>query len=499
MPDIMFLRHGLHLMESVQYRGYWWPEGDKGNKVPGVLNFQPTSRPELSLFSNFYPPNAPASGHEIADMTVDMIHGLTEGAERVTLLNPRRTSIPIQSGHHGTLQPSTWIGDIVLDGFPFERNKPTLDRISVQFYGQDKWARWGSIDSDRNFSDFPIWNTGDSFEITYEQPASLSTYIDNTEVRFGVSATQQHDRYERAAIELDHEFKIIPKRPRVSIFEYHEHITRLQNFVTFGLGTPTYPSSVSGSISDVSGESYDVQMYFPIENTPEDVSVHPDRMLFRGGDLAAQYDYVMHQWYQRSEEISEVYQLYFETVFGTGLHSRNRFLNLAHALEAYHRTRWMDTYIMPGKFDDMYDDLMDIIARDPASAFSPLQPNTEENLRDRYGLPNDFVVALRNGTLKYANEVSLGRRLKDILQRYGHLIDGLPFSVKENVRDVVDTRNYFSHWDDNIPRASGTELVELIWGLQQLIEACLLDEIGIPRRQLRTRLTSRYDGKWVSN
>jgi hypothetical protein len=37
-------------MESDQFRGYWWPEGDEENKVPGVLNFDPTSRPELSLF-----------------------------------------------------------------------------------------------------------------------------------------------------------------------------------------------------------------------------------------------------------------------------------------------------------------------------------------------------------------------------------------------------------------------------------------------------------------
>jgi len=485
-------------MDSIRYKGYWWPEGDEGNKVPGVLAFQPTSRPELNLFSNFYPPNAPASGHEIADKTVDMIHGLSEEADRVTLLNPRRSSVPIQSGQHGALQPSTWVGSMVLDGFPFERNNPALDRVSVQFYGQDKWARWGSIASSRDISDFPYWNTGDSFKIRYEQPPSLSTYIDGTEIRFGVSATQQHDRFERGAIELDHEFKIIPKRPRVAIPKHYGHIKKLQNFITFGLGTPTYPSSVTGSISDVGGDSYDVQMYFPIENAPEDISVHPDRMLFRGDDLAAQYGFVMRQWYHRSDELSEVYQLYFETIFGTELHSRNRFLNLAHALEAYHRTRWLDTYITPGKFDDMYDDLMDILARDPATAFSSLSPNTDDSLRDKYNIPNDFVVALRNGTFKYANEVSLGRRLKDILQRYSHLIERLPFNINGKVRDVVNTRNYFSHWEDSIPRASGPELVKLTWGLQQLIEACLLDEIGISKRQLQSRLNSRYDSRWVS-
>lgn len=485
-------------MDAVEFRGYWWPEGDMDNKIPGVLNFQTTELPELQLFSNFYPPNVPASGHKIADMTVDMIHGLTDEAERVTLTNPRRTSISLQGGQHGTLQPSRWVGGCVLVGFPYERNNPSLDRVTVQFFGQDKWARWGSINSVRNMTNPPYWNSGDSIDITFEQPPSLSTYVGDTQVKFGVSATQNHDRFERATVSLEHEFKIIPKRPKVSIPEYYEHINILQRFVTFGIGQPTYPTSVSGSISDVNSESYEVQLFFPIESTPGSISVHPDRMLFRGDDLSGQFEYVLEQWYKRSEEMSEVLQLYFETIFGAGLYSQNRFLNLIHALEAFHRVRWWDTYIMPGKFANMYDDLMNILARDPAAVFSSLSSNAEANLKGKYDLPNDFVVALRNGTFKYANEVSLGRRLKDILKHYGHLIDNLPFNVKGKVRDVVNTRNYFSHWDDSIPRATGSELVELTWGLQQLIEACLLDEIGIPRRQLRSRLKSRYDSKWVS-
>ena len=44
-------------MERQEFRGYWWPEGEPENQVPGILTFNPEQLPVLKLFSHFYPPN----------------------------------------------------------------------------------------------------------------------------------------------------------------------------------------------------------------------------------------------------------------------------------------------------------------------------------------------------------------------------------------------------------------------------------------------------------
>ncbi len=84
--------------------------------------------------------------------------------------------------------------------------------------------------------------------------------------------------------------------------------------------------------------------------------------------------------------------------------------------------------------------------------------------------------------LKYSNEPSLRKRIKeiyDMLKNIGYVTDLIP-KKKDFVDDVVNTRNYFVHYDQSLKNKAlkGTKLYRLIQKLKVLVEICLLKEIG---------------------
>ena len=149
-------------------------------------------------------------------------------------------------------------------------------------------------------------------------------------------------------------------------------------------------------------------------------------------------------------------------------------------------------------YDDVYDDVMELIKGYPSNVYSSLG-GSADNLRTKYTMPNPFVQSLRDGTIKHANKKSLSRRLNEVITSIESILDSLPYSIVGKHRKVANTRNYFAHRTSELRRKAGLgpELIELIWGVQQLIEACLLLEIGIHPDQVESRLSSRYRNRWV--
>ncbi len=101
----------------------------------------------------------------------------------------------------------------------------------------------------------------------------------------------------------------------------------------------------------------------------------------------------------------------------------NKFLNLAQAVETYHRRTSPLTKGMPN--EDHEKRLQDILATTSSDHHTYL---TE--------------------ALKYSNELSLGSRLKDILNSFKGTPLNVKFPTKKSGYDyrVVETRNYYTHY-----------------------------------------------------
>jgi hypothetical protein len=137
------------------------------------------------------------------------------------------------------------------------------------------------------------------------------------------------------------------------------------------------------------------------------------------------------------------------------------FLGLMQALEGFHRVQFDGTFMPQDAFAPVYDALMAAL---PA------------------GLARDHRDALKS-RLFYGNEISLRRRVSDICR-------SLPGRLAQHVLGVqkgipfgwVETRNYFTHWDEaskaNV--LENQELVDACVRLKALLMVLYLQRAGVP-------------------
>jgi len=102
-----------------------------------------------------------------------------------------------------------------------------------------------------------------------------------------------------------------------------------------------------------------------------------------------------------------------------------------------------------------------------------------------YYFPNPSRVRkqlLLKGKLLYLNEYSLRKRLKEILESCGKLTSSLINTKVEFIEDVVNTRNYFTHFDKKLETKAkrGESLYILTQQMKFVLEICLLRELEIP-------------------
>ncbi len=414
----------------------------------------------------------------------------------ITLIDCIRDSYSISNG----LPTSVYKARYLVEGFAFQAMNPALDRMYLSFYGLNKWA---ALANPRPGDQALQAQSGapDQISILVDMPDQISAWRNGIKLGLEVKTNMKLERFERGSLDIQHRFSINPRRPQMPLKKYIPHITKLNNFVSLGMGHSVDPSEITAKIRTYGGPPENVEIFYQVRREPtKDISVHPSRMPFRPPEIADSFSRVLNYWYDRSEEIGDIYELYFATVHQDQMYVDNKILSLCHGLESYHRNRFSNTYMSKTDYDDLYDDIIDLLTRNPSDVYPQLSKSTD-NLRDIHDIPSSFVQSLKDGTIKHANSKSLRKRLNEITEAVEPIIEDLPYSILGDEKLTADTRNYFSHRTKALEKkaAHGPDRTKLVWGLQQLIEACLLIEIGIKPDLIQKRLESRYENRWVSN
>ena len=165
-----------------------------------------------------------------------------------------------------------------------------------------------------------------------------------------------------------------------------------------------------------------------------------------------------------------MFDLYFSTLYNPHLYTESTFLSLIQAIETYHRRRFGGKYQADKKYkENLYRNFIEAI---------PESTN------------RDFKQSLINGKLKYANEYSLRKRLKELIKYLigndlGFLVNKA--SYKAFINKVYNTRNYLTHYDESLRRKAvkGNELFTLTVRLRAILEIFLLEELGFKPDSIR--------------
>jgi hypothetical protein len=147
-------------------------------------------------------------------------------------------------------------------------------------------------------------------------------------------------------------------------------------------------------------------------------------------------------------------------------------------LESYHTREYGGKYVPDAAYEEQYRSFLNVIHKD---------------------IDSDFRESLEN-KMKYLHEFSLRKRLKDIFDRYGKIIEVIIADKANFIELVKSTRDFLTHYDKNIEPKSkkGRDLYWLTQKMKYLLEICLLSELGIPDETISSIVSRNEKYKYLA-
>jgi len=465
------------MIEEREFRGYWWLPENSDEKVGGIASFSPSDGVFLELFSALNEDPEYSGSDNV--FRPDFIHGITTEGEKVTLANCIRGGYSLSSSQGTEVTSSKYQAISLLSGAHFTE-QVSFDRFRVQFPLLTKWSGITGINYSGSVLEGGEVSAGDTFEVTYEFPESITADLDDVELKLIFNADFNMGRVGGVSIDEKAYLDIIPDSGQISYEESTDYSEILQDFITLATGKEVQASMMVGRLEqDEQPGNTDVEIFF---STGSDLklpdSLHPRKANFVLSDIVEDFSEVMNNWFEHYEELEPVYNLYFSVQYNSEMYLQNQFLSLTQAIETYHRREIGGQYLSDDDFEEFYEELC-------------------ENIPGRFD--ESFRDHLEQGTFKYANEYSLRKRLSQLVSEQENILKELPMDVEASVNEIVNTRNYLTHYDEGIsPRVDTDELHPLILRLRAILETVLLSNLGIPEDQIVERLQQRFSELTIS-
>lgn len=209
----------------------------------------------------------------------------------------------------------------------------------------------------------------------------------------------------------------------------------------------------------MSGGSYPHILFYNAPEPRRESQQPSSLLLFNASDVCNQLSDILHKWFAASPTLKSAIYLYIDGMRQTGS-SEGRFLTLSQAFEAFSRATTPSEYMAS-------EDYQEVRSKIIAAIPSEVAPDHRDSLKSR---------------IKYGNEISLRKRLMKTFQSLPfEAIDCICHSHAEFVSGIVDTRNYLTHYSDEL-RSSALRGADLHWASEQLTmltRILLLRELGI--------------------
>ena len=332
----------------------------------------------------------------------------------------------------------------------------TFSEIKFSLEGLDEWLGISGIHVDHNLGT-ERWQEG---SVHYEPPEEIILSLPNdmkmifgfeVSVPTGLSITEARIS-QKAYIRL----KSTKLRP---LDDFLSLMFNLHRFFCFAVDQRISVISVTGYTSDItSGEKnreVPIKVYFrtPLysKNEPK---IHRQYMLFNYQDVKYDLEGIIVNWLQKHDVFKEAFNEYFAAKYGAYTYLEGEFLSLVRGIEVLHSKGSKDTEMPEEQFENLVSGILENTPKD-----------------------NHEWVKRK---LRYANVLSLRKRMKEILKPFQHLYGD---KKKRNsfISKVVNTRNYLTHFGGNLAEdaAKGNDLWTLSMKLEALFRLHFLKMIGM--------------------
>ena len=452
----------MRILEPIETYGYFWLPDQSDNQLSGILKISETGESSLEIFGSFCSFDHGSSRNDLGEKL--QILGVTHRKGPVTLVNCFVLERQNVTNVGGQLSRSNLYVDSVFCGAHFETHDISFSGITFSVEGLDEWFwlyyRPFSSGSDPTQPWSPSYTPPEP--ITFGIPGDLT-------VAFHMDVGEDLGMFHQS-MTTKMNISVRSDRPR-SFSEFMQVLRKVKNFLCLAFDRPISFTSVTGHREEPDaphGEYHTVDIYGRFD--PYDVpkaEISPGHFLIPFDEIADKIQECLPRWLEHYEEYEPTFNLYFAVVENRHMHLEGRFLFLVHGIESLHRRFSVDTRMPDEEFSDL---LNTILERTPSKWKQLVQ-----------------------STLKYANEPSLRSRLRTMISSFRELF-GTKSARSTFAHQVVNTRNYLTHYDESIRDKAVTdpqELLQLRARLEALVQLHLLELLGIEHDHIQ-RMATRY-------
>lgn len=424
------------MVESHEFRGFWWLPEDEEEKLSGTLTVTKGDA-ELALLGHFGHRLLSDEGKERA-YSFDLeerprIHGISTAGKEITL---ERHGNANWSGHFPGIETSVYEPEVVLIGKLFAEDEEIgFDEIAIHASDLNTWTRVSGFET--KIGGHEQAETGyfiaTKTDIHFEAPDAIEIPLDNGEqarIEFRASSEGIGGGAERVSVAQTAALHLRFAK-RAGLNEVFNRVGQLRNLLSLAVGRPVAILSVTGFQDDhrhpKSSVRVPIELLWRIPHNPEPPTRprHPIDMFFTLPEATPSISEVMKNWFAKQAELKPVFNLFFGILYHPDMYLDVRFLTYAQAVETY-----------------------------------------------------DYRRRAANSKL------TLDRRIRDVLDLCPEVSAKITGASDEERDAFVTTfkqsRNYYTHYNPKLEKkaATGAALFVLFKQLQAIIEMSLLWELG---------------------
>jgi len=452
----------MRIKEEYIRTGYFWlPEKDN-KKIPGVLTIRDGGDIELEIVG-FFDDEVDIFND---DFDLGRIIGHVEKDGFVTLENCFYTQK--NSSFFGGISKSKVCVNKVLSGVSYEKDEVvTFNTLSFYVDCMDEWLGISGI---KVYQDYKNKTTS----ISYTAPDTIIYYLDN-EIELSICFASIFDtNIGEVTISQKAYFKLKSDSLK-PLIDFISLANKIIDFMSFAIDDTVSLKNVFATSSEIQREisvgkfvPIDIKIFYSSVRYVEKISIKTsNRMLFNYEIIKTNAQSVFNNWINAYELISPALNLYFSTKIGAQKYLDGKFLSLIQGLETYHR-RISSEQLMDS---DDFNKLVEVI----------LKNCPEEN--------KEWL----DGRLRYGNEINLAKRIKSIIEPFKNFL-GNDKKRKNLIRKIVDTRNYFTHYNKDLENkaTNGKELLQLCQTMEVIYQLHFFKIIGFTDIEIKNIVENSY-------
>ncbi|MBP0905857.1 HEPN domain-containing protein [Mariniflexile gromovii] len=465
------------MIKNFEYKGLWFLPSNANKKIPGILKYDyENNKNTLELIGSFYE----YSNYE----GEDIILGITTDGDDITLSDcsfksstgiPRNKPNKTSKNEENEFSTLNFRIRTVLKGHHFLKKEDLVfQQIYLEIFNLDEWIGISGFETDNDYKN----NTKN---INYQTPEPIKVNV-NDDIDLEIKFLSNHPIKFRFTKELKLSQKTIFSLQSKKYKTLNEFIYLVQKFKYFLSTSLQKPSRIenielySDKITENIGSQEMLQKAingYQIIN-PElkfEQKQHPWEMLFTFNDIKSDFELIMKNWFSNYEHFEAPFNLVLNQYYVSKYYLENLFINVAQAAESFHRR--LDLV------DDTPKKEQDLEFENKVNRVIDSSPTELKAwVKSRISKPKHFYDA----------------RLKYILKEFSNNeLDKMIGSHKIFVKDVVMSRNYYTHYNKAQKKdaADGIELVRLYQKLKLLLISAFLIESGFDKSKLESLIKEK--------